>query len=133
MDKRKKNPADFALWKSVKPGEPSWESPWGPGRPGWHIECSAMIHALMGPVIDIHGGGSDLVRPYLPPACRLPVDGDVGTGKSSRSVVPFLFASGRTCWLPDRQSVVRPMPFCCADVPAPRERDRAEPGCCTVL
>ena len=50
--------------QSAKPGEPSWESPWGPGRPGWHIECSAMIEALMGPVIDIHGGGADLVFPH---------------------------------------------------------------------
>ena len=56
MDSRKKSPEDFALWKSAKPGEPTWESPWGPGRPGWHIECSSMIRTLMGPVIDIHGG-----------------------------------------------------------------------------
>lgn len=53
----KRHPADFVLWKAAKPGEPTWESPWGPGRPGWHIECSAMIRALMGPLIDIHGGG----------------------------------------------------------------------------
>jgi hypothetical protein len=53
----KKHPADFVLWKAAKPGEPTWDSPWGPGRPGWHIECSAMIRELMGPVIDIHGGG----------------------------------------------------------------------------
>ena len=57
MDERKRNAADFALWKAAKEGEPQWESPWGPGRPGWHIECSAMIRKLMGPVIDIHGGG----------------------------------------------------------------------------
>lgn len=63
-DTRKKHPADFALWKSAKPGEPSWPSPWGEGRPGWHIECSAMIHSLMGRVIDIHGGGQDLVREF---------------------------------------------------------------------
>lgn len=60
-DSRKRTPADFALWKAAKPGEPTWESPWGPGRPGWHIECSAMIRSLMGPLIDIHGGGFDLV------------------------------------------------------------------------
>ena len=60
-DARKRHPADFALWKSVKPGEPTWPSPWGEGRPGWHIECSSMIRKLMGPVIDIHGGGQDLV------------------------------------------------------------------------
>ena len=57
IDGRKKNPADFALWKSAKPNEPKWDSPWGLGRPGWHIECSTMIRELMGPVIDIHGGG----------------------------------------------------------------------------
>ena len=60
----KKNSADFALWKAVKPGEPSWESPWGPGRPGWHIECSAMAYATLGSEIDIHGGGLDLVFPH---------------------------------------------------------------------
>ncbi len=57
MSAAKRNPADFVLWKGAKPGEPTWDSPWGPGRPGWHIECSAMIRALMGPLIDIHGGG----------------------------------------------------------------------------
>ncbi len=60
----KKHPADFALWKAVKPGEPSWESPWGPGRPGWHIECSAMSKCCLGDEIDIHGGGLDLVFPH---------------------------------------------------------------------
>lgn len=64
VDSRKQNPADFALWKSVKPGEPSWESPWGPGRPGWHIECSAMSAAYLGHKFDIHGGGVDLVFPH---------------------------------------------------------------------
>ena len=60
----KAHPADFALWKAVKPGEPSWESPWGPGRPGWHIECSAMSKCCLGEEIDIHGGGLDLVFPH---------------------------------------------------------------------
>ena len=60
----KKNPMDFALWKSVKPGEPYWESPWGNGRPGWHIECSAMSKAILGEQIDIHGGGKDLIFPH---------------------------------------------------------------------
>ena len=60
----KRNPADFALWKSSKPGEPSWESPWGPGRPGWHIECSAMSMKYLGEHFDIHGGGLDLVFPH---------------------------------------------------------------------
>ena len=64
VDERKEDPADFALWKSAKPGEPSWESPWGPGRPGWHIECSAMSLTHLGESIDIHGGGSDLVFPH---------------------------------------------------------------------
>lgn len=60
----KQHPADFALWKAVKPGEPSWDSPWGPGRPGWHIECSAMAKCCLGEEIDIHGGGLDLVFPH---------------------------------------------------------------------
>ncbi len=64
VDERKEAPADFALWKSAKPGEPFWPSPWGPGRPGWHIECSAMNLAHLGEQIDIHGGGSDLVFPH---------------------------------------------------------------------
>jgi cysteinyl-tRNA synthetase len=63
-DERKENVADFALWKSAKPGEPSWDSPWGPGRPGWHIECSAMCLHHLGETIDIHGGGNDLVFPH---------------------------------------------------------------------
>ncbi|MGC9524872.1 MAG: cysteine--tRNA ligase [Limnospira sp.] len=61
---KKKDPADFALWKAAKPGEPAWDSPWGPGRPGWHIECSAMVGELLGETIDIHGGGGDLVFPH---------------------------------------------------------------------
>lgn len=60
----KEDPMDFVLWKSVKPGEPSWESPWGLGRPGWHIECSAMNHKHLGAHFDIHGGGSDLIFPH---------------------------------------------------------------------
>ncbi|MGD8552876.1 MAG: cysteine--tRNA ligase [Anaerolineales bacterium] len=64
IDERKEDPADFALWKSTKPGEPSWESPWGPGRPGWHIECSAMSLHHLGDQIDIHGGGNDLIFPH---------------------------------------------------------------------
>lgn len=64
VDERKENPADFALWKAAKPGEPFWDSPWGPGRPGWHIECSAMNLAHLGEQIDIHGGGTDLIFPH---------------------------------------------------------------------
>jgi len=64
IDDRKESPLDFALWKKSKPGEPSWESPWGPGRPGWHIECSAMSQDILGETFDIHGGGKDLVFPH---------------------------------------------------------------------
>src|SRR5438552_684185 len=64
VDERKRDPRDFALWKSAKPGEPSWPSPWGPGRPGWHIECSAMSMRYLGESFDIHGGGEDLIFPH---------------------------------------------------------------------
>ena len=64
VDDRKETPMDFALWKASKPGEPAWDSPWGPGRPGWHIECSAMSLHHLGEQIDIHGGGNDLVFPH---------------------------------------------------------------------
>ena len=60
----KRDPADFTIWKAAKPGEPAWDSPWGPGRPGWHIECSAMARAYLGPEFDIHGGGLDLIFPH---------------------------------------------------------------------
>src|SRR5439155_11939867 len=61
---KKRNPGDFALWKASKPGEPAWDSPWGPGRPGWHIECSAMSMKYLGQTLDIHGGGLDLQFPH---------------------------------------------------------------------
>jgi cysteinyl-tRNA synthetase len=64
VDERKQNPMDFALWKAQKPGEPAWDSPWGPGRPGWHIECSTMANKYLGDTIDIHSGGVDLVFPH---------------------------------------------------------------------
>ncbi len=64
VDEKKRNPADFALWKAAKPGEPSWDSPWGKGRPGWHIECSAMTTAHLGVRFDLHGGGKDLIFPH---------------------------------------------------------------------
>jgi cysteinyl-tRNA synthetase len=64
VDERKRDPLDFALWKASRPGEPAWDSPWGPGRPGWHIECSAMAMKHLGETIDIHGGGKDLVFPH---------------------------------------------------------------------
>lgn len=63
-DTRKRDPLDFVLWQAQAPGEPAWDSPWGPGRPGWHIECSAMAMRYLGPQIDIHGGGSDLTFPH---------------------------------------------------------------------
>ena len=64
VNERKRDPRDFALWKAAKPGEPSWPSPWGPGRPGWHIECSAMAMKYLGETIDLHGGGEDLIFPH---------------------------------------------------------------------
>ncbi len=64
VDERKRDPLDFALWKSSRPGEPAWDSPWGPGRPGWHIECSAMAFKYLGESFDIHAGGEDLVFPH---------------------------------------------------------------------
>jgi cysteinyl-tRNA synthetase len=63
-DGSKRDPLDFALWKAAKPGEPAWDTPWGPGRPGWHLECSAMATRYLGPEFDIHGGGQDLVFPH---------------------------------------------------------------------
>ncbi|MGI6777821.1 MAG: cysteine--tRNA ligase [Acetivibrionales bacterium] len=64
VDERKRDPMDFALWKAQKPGEPAWDSPWGKGRPGWHIECSAMANRFLGETIDIHSGGQDLIFPH---------------------------------------------------------------------
>ena len=64
VDERKRDPLDFALWKAAKPGEPSWPSPWGPGRPGWHIECSVMAMQYLGETFDFHGGGEDLIFPH---------------------------------------------------------------------
>ena len=64
MDSAKRDPRDFTLWKAAKPGEPSWETPWGPGRPGWHLECSAMSTKYLGSSFDIHGGGMDLIFPH---------------------------------------------------------------------
>ena len=66
---QKRDPLDFALWKAAKPGEPTWDSPWGPGRPGWHTECAAMVHRYLGMPIDIHGGGADLQFPHHENEC----------------------------------------------------------------
>jgi cysteinyl-tRNA synthetase len=78
VDERKRDPRDFALWKAAKPGEPSWPSPWGPGRPGWHIECSAMAMKYLGETLDIHGGGEDLVFPHH--ECEI-AQSEAATGK----------------------------------------------------
>ncbi len=78
----KEDPADFALWKAVKPEEPKWDSPWGPGRPGWHIECSAMVFKHLGEQIDIHGGGLDLIFPHH--------ENEIAQSESASGRVPFV-------------------------------------------
>ncbi|MBX6772529.1 MAG: cysteine--tRNA ligase [Chloroflexi bacterium] len=82
VDPRKETPMDFALWKSAKPGEPSWPSPWGPGRPGWHIECSAIVLDQLGPQIDIHGGGADLIFPHH--------ENEIAQSEAATGRVPFV-------------------------------------------
>jgi cysteinyl-tRNA synthetase len=77
----KENPMDFTLWKAAKPGEPAWDSPWGPGRPGWHIECSAMALKHLGKQIDLHGGGLDLVFPHH--------ENEIAQTEAYTGVVPF--------------------------------------------
>jgi cysteinyl-tRNA synthetase len=79
VDERKRDPRDFALWKAAKPGEPSWPSPWGPGRPGWHIECSVMATRYLGETLDIHGGGTDLIFPHH--ECEI-AQAEADTGKA---------------------------------------------------
>jgi cysteinyl-tRNA synthetase len=78
VNERKRDPRDFALWKGAKPGEPSWPSPWGPGRPGWHIECSAMAMKYLGETLDLHGGGEDLIFPHH--SCEI-AQSEAATGK----------------------------------------------------
>ena len=78
----KEHPMDFVLWKAAKPGEPSWESPWGPGRPGWHIECSAMSLRYLGKQIDIHGGGQDLIFPHH--------ENEIAQSESFTNLKPFV-------------------------------------------
>ena len=78
INERKRDPRDFALWKAAKPGEPSWPSPWGPGRPGWHIECSAMAMKYLGDTLDLHGGGEDLIFPHH--SCEI-AQSEAATGK----------------------------------------------------
>ena len=81
IDENKEHPMDFALWKSARPGEPSWESPWGPGRPGWHIECTSMSMTYLGESLDIHGGGQDLVFPHH--------ENEIAQSEASTGIVPF--------------------------------------------
>jgi len=82
VDERKEHPMDFALWKASKPGEPSWESPWGGGRPGWHIECSVMSLHYLGETLDIHGGGQDLIFPHH--------ENELAQSESYTGVTPFV-------------------------------------------
>jgi cysteinyl-tRNA synthetase len=82
VDERKENPADFALWKAAKPGEPTWPSPWSDGRPGWHIECSAMSMRYLGEQIDVHGGGQDLIFPHH--------ENEIAQSESFTGRVPFV-------------------------------------------
>lgn len=82
VDERKENPMDFALWKSAKPGEPSWDSPWGKGRPGWHIECSTMSLKYLGNTLDFHGGGSDLIFPHH--------ENEIAQSEGATGVHPFV-------------------------------------------
>jgi cysteinyl-tRNA synthetase len=81
-DEGKEHPADFALWKGAKQGEPAWDSPWGPGRPGWHIECSAMSWRYLGDTIDIHGGGTDLIFPHH--------ENEIAQSEAYTGVTPFV-------------------------------------------
>ena len=81
IDENKEHPMDFALWKGARPGEPSWESPWGPGRPGWHIECTSMSMTYLGESLGIHGGGQDLVFPHH--------ENEIAQSEASTGVVPF--------------------------------------------
>jgi cysteinyl-tRNA synthetase len=82
VGEKKENPMDFTLWKASKPGEPSWDSPWGPGRPGWHIECSAMSLKYLGTTLDIHGGGHDLIFPHH--------ENEIAQSESFTGVKPFV-------------------------------------------
>ena len=81
LEPGKRDPRDFALWKSAKPGEPAWDSPWGPGRPGWHIECSTMVRETLGDQIDIHSGGRDLIFPHH--------ENEIAQSEARTGVAPF--------------------------------------------
>jgi cysteinyl-tRNA synthetase len=90
-EEEKEFPGDFALWKGAKPGEPSWESPWGPGRPGWHIECTAMSVRYLGPSIDIHGGGNDLIFPHH--------ENEIAQSEAATGVQPFVHYWMHNGWM----------------------------------
>ena len=81
VDENKEHPMDFVLWKGARPGEPSWDSPWGPGRPGWHIECTAMAMTYLGATLDIHGGGQDLIFPHH--------ENEIAQSEASTGETPF--------------------------------------------
>jgi cysteinyl-tRNA synthetase len=81
-DPHKHDPLDFVLWQAQAQGEPAWESPWGPGRPGWHIECSTMATDLLGNTVDIHGGGADLVFPHH--------ECEIAQAEGATGVTPFV-------------------------------------------
>lgn len=81
-DPNKRDPLDFVLWQAAAPGEPTWESPFGPGRPGWHIECSAMATRYLGPTVDVHGGGADLIFPHH--------ESEIAQSENSFGVEPFV-------------------------------------------
>ena len=81
VDENKEHPMDFVLWKGARPGEPSWESPWGPGRPGWHIECTSMAMTYLGETLDIHGGGQDLIFPHH--------ENEIAQSEASTDTTPF--------------------------------------------
>ncbi len=120
-DPRKRDPRDFALWKSAKPGEPWWESPWGKGRPGWHIECSTMALHALGPQIDIHGGGADLIFPHH--------ENEIAQTESFTETVPFVrywFHTGMLS-LPEDASD-QPAPQTELDAEAEAETEAREEG-----
>jgi L-cysteine:1D-myo-inositol 2-amino-2-deoxy-alpha-D-glucopyranoside ligase len=81
-DPNKRDPIDFIMWQAGAPGEPTWDSPWGPGRPGWHIECSAMSMKYLGPTVDIHGGGYDLIFPHH--------ECEIAQSEHATGIVPFV-------------------------------------------
>ncbi|MDE3229588.1 MAG: hypothetical protein KGO05_06885, partial [Chloroflexota bacterium] len=120
-ERAKEDPRDFALWKSAKPGEPWWESPWGKGRPGWHIECSTMALHALGEQIDIHGGGADLIFPHH--------ENEIAQSESFTGITPFVrywFHTGMLS-LPEDDSA-QPAPQAELDAEAEAETEAHEEG-----